>query len=108
MVFRADAAYEAGDDPAFRQVVEHRKFFGDIDRVVHQRQGAAEDRDLHSFGALDQRAGDQVGRRHQAVGGLVMLVDPDGVEAEFLGIDQRIDMAVVFLGAEHRVVHVVR
>ena len=108
VVFRTDAAHEAGDDPALRQIVEHREFFRDVDRVVHQRQGAAEDRDLDPLGALDQRAGDQVGRRHQPVGGLVVLVDADRVEAELLGIDQRIDVAGVFLGALDRVVEAVR
>src|SRR5947207_14885307 len=42
MVFRADAAYEPGNDPPLRQIVEHRELFRDVDRVVHQRQGAAE------------------------------------------------------------------
>ena len=108
VVFRADAAHEAGDDAALRQIVEHRELFRDVDRVVHQRQGAAEDRDLDRLGALDQRAGDQVGRRHQAVGGLVMLVDADRIEAELLGIDERVDVARVFLGALDRVVEAVR
>ena len=58
--------------------------------------------------ALDQGAGDQVRRRHQAVGGLVMLVDADRIEAELLGIDERVDVAGVFLGALDRVVKVVR
>ena len=108
VVFRADAAHEAGDDPAFRQIVEHREFFSDVDRVVHQRQGTAEDRDLYPLGALDQRAGDQVRRRHQPIRGLMMLVDADRIEAELLGIDQRIDVAGVFLGALDRVVEAVR
>src|SRR5438477_2243382 len=37
-----------------------------------------------------------------------MLVHPDRVEAELLGIDQRVDMAGIFLGALDRVVHPVR
>src|SRR6202043_107881 len=71
-VFRADAAHEPSDDPPLRQIVEHRELFRDVDRVIYQRQGAAKDCDLDLLGALDQRAGDQIGRRHQAVGGLVM------------------------------------
>ena len=54
--------------------------------------------------ALDQGAGDQIGRRHQAVGGLVMFVDADRIEAELLGIDERIDVTRVFLRTLHRVV----
>src|SRR6516162_1913529 len=108
MVFRADAAHEAGDDPALRQDVEHRELFGYVNRVVHQRQRTAKDRDLDRLGALDQRAGDQVRRRHQAVCGLVMLVDADRIEAEFLGIDERIDVARIFLRTLDRVVELVR
>src|SRR5438477_12741349 len=58
IIFRADAAHEPGNDPPLRQIVEHRKLFRDVDRVVHQRQGAAEDCDLDFLGALDERAGD--------------------------------------------------
>src|SRR5205823_1269681 len=42
MVFRADAAHEPGNDPPLRQIVEHRELFRDVDRIVDQRQGAAE------------------------------------------------------------------
>src|SRR4051794_644647 len=104
MVFRADAAHEPGNDPPLRQIVEHRELFRDVDRIIHQRQGAAEDCDLDLFGALDQRTGDQIWRRHQAVGGLVMLVDADRVKAELLGIDESVDVAGVFLGTFGRVV----
>src|SRR4051812_50001359 len=37
-----------------------------------------------------------------------MLVDADRVETELLGIDQRVDMAGVFLGALDRIVEAVR
>jgi len=40
-------------------------------------------------------AGDDIGRRHQAVGGLVMFVDTDAVKAEFVGVGQGIDVALV-------------
>src|SRR6266849_8884306 len=63
MIFGADPAYEASDDAALRQDVEHRELFGNVDRVADDRQRAAEDGDLDRLGALDQRAGDQVRRR---------------------------------------------
>jgi hypothetical protein len=107
MVFGADAAYEAGDDAPARQVVEHREFFGDEQRIVHQRQRAPEDRDLHPLGALDQGAGDQVRRRHHAVGGLVMLVHRDRIKAELFGGGQLIDVGLVFIGAFDRVIQAV-
>src|SRR5581483_4464381 len=77
VIFVADAAHEAGDDAAARQIVEHGELFGDVDRVVHQRQRAADDGDLGLAGPSDQIGGDQVRRRHHAVGGLVVLVDSD-------------------------------
>ena len=58
MVFGADASHKAGDNPAVRNVVEHRVFFGDVQRIIHQRQGAAEDRHFHIAvaRAVDQNA----------------------------------------------------
>ena len=91
-----------------RQVVEHRELFRDVDRVVHQRQRAADDRDLGLAGARDQVRRDQVRRRHHAVGGLVVLVDRDDVEAELLGIDQLVDVGLVLVGALLRIVELVR
>jgi hypothetical protein len=99
MVFVADAAHETGDDAAARQVVEHRELFGDVNRVVHQRQRAADDGDLGLAGARDQVGRDQIWRRHQAVGGLVVLVHRDDVEAELLRVDQLVDVGLVFVGA---------
>src|SRR3984957_14246343 len=93
MVFGANAAHEAGNDAALRKVVEHRELFRDVNRVVHERQRAAENRNFNRLRPLNERAGDQVRRRHQAIGGLVMFIDPDRVKAELFGIDERIDMA---------------
>src|ERR1700732_1812247 len=38
----------------------------------------------------------------------MMLVDTDRIEAELLGIDERVNVARVFLGALHRIVEAVR
>ena len=46
MVLGADAAHEAGDQAPAADVVEHGEFLGDRQRIVEQRQGAAEHRDL--------------------------------------------------------------
>src|SRR5262249_4285664 len=58
VIFGANAAHEAADDAAAREIVEHRVFFGDVHWIALQRQSAAEDRDLDLLGALDERAGD--------------------------------------------------
>ena len=57
MIFGADAAHETGDQPAAGDVVEHGEFFGDHERIVQQRQRAAEHGDLarSSCGARARR-----------------------------------------------------
>ena len=50
---------------------------------------------LQRLRALGQRGGDEVGRRHQAVGVLVVLVDADAVEAELVGVGERVDVFAV-------------
>ena len=103
----ADAAHEAGDDAAARHDVEHRDLLGDAQRMVAQRDGVAEDGDLGAAGAAHQRRGHQVGRRHRAVGVLVVLVDAQAVEAELLGVLQLVEVLVVEPVAALRVVDAV-
>ena len=45
---------------------------------------------LQCFVRCVRAAGDQVRRRHQAVGVLMVLVDADAVEAQFVGVGQRV------------------
>ncbi len=104
VIFGADAAHEAGDEAAARQVVDHRVFFGDHQRVVEQRQRAAEDRDLGALDRARQRAGQHAGRRHHAVGGLMVLVEADAVEAEPVGQLHLVEILVIELGALLRIV----
>ena len=104
MIFAADAAHEPGDEPAFHQVVDHREFLGDDQRVIDDRQRPADHADGGLFQAPRQRAGQHVGRRHHAVGGLVMFVDADPVEAELVGEFQFVQIAVVKLRALFRIV----
>ena len=107
MIFGADAAHEAGDDAAAGEVVEHRVFFGDVQRIVHQRQRAAEDGDLGVLDAARQRAGEHARHRHHAVGGLMVLVEADAVEAELVGEFHLVEIVVIELGAFLRIVMVV-
>ena len=75
--------------------------------IVGKRQRAAENGNLYAPGARDQRARDQVRSRHQPVGGPVMLVDGDDVEAESFGRHQLIELGLVFIGAFLRIVKAV-
>ena len=99
---------EARDQPAVRHVVEHRVFLGDAQRVQVQRQQVAEDDDLAALGALRQRRGDQVRRRHQAVDVLVVLVEHHAVEAELVGIGELVDILLIEAAALLRVPQRVR
>ena len=87
-----------------RHHVEHGELLGHAQRRVVQRQGVADDGDLAALGPLRQGRGDEVGRRHQAVGVLVVLVDADAVEAQLVGVGQGVDVFVVELVALDRVV----
>ena len=104
VVFGTDAAHEAGNEAAFGDVVDHGEFFGHGHRVVQQRQGPTQNRDLDIFGAPRQRSGHDTRLRHQAIGVLVVLVDADAVKAKLIGVFELVKVAVVQLGAFFRVV----
>ena len=108
MIFGADATYEARHQPAARDVVDHRELFGDRQRIVEERQRAAEHRDLAVLRAARERACHDAGNGHQAIGVLVMLVDADAVPAEFIGIFDLVEIAVIELVADLRIVVGVR
>ena len=99
VVLRPDAAHETADHPAAADDVHHRDLLCDAQRVVAQRRRVAEDGDLRAVRAGDEVGGDDVGRGHEAVGGLVVLVDGDGVEAELLRVDELREVLLVDLGA---------
>lgn len=99
IIFRADAAHKTRDDAPARHLVEHGEFLRDIHRIVHQRQRAAKNGDLGLARRARQRRGDQVGSGHQAIGGGVMFVDADAVEAELVRKLEFADVAVVDPGA---------
>ena len=81
LVFARDAAGETGDQPAFRQAVEHRQFLGEAQRLMH-RQQVAVDQQLQALGALRRRGGHQIGAVHQPVRRAVVLVEADPVIAK--------------------------
>ena len=104
VVLGAAADHEPGDEPAPAHDVEHGHLLGDTGGGVVEGQRVAEDADLHPAGLACQGRRHQVGRRHEPVGVLVMLVDDDAVEPELLGHHQLRQVALVELAAERRVV----
>ena len=83
---------EAGNDPAAGHAVEHRVFLGDAQRTEVQRHEIAEHDDLAVLHALSEGTGDDIGRRHQAVDVLVVLVEYDTVEAQLVGLRKLVDV----------------
>src|SRR6516164_10539703 len=72
------------------------------------RQRAAENGELGALDAARERASENAGNRHHAVGGLVMLVEADAVEAELVGKFHLIEIVVIELGTLLRIVMAVR
>ena len=104
MVFGANATHKARDEAALGDVVNHGELFGHGHRVVQQRQGPTQNRDLDILGATRQRTGHDAGLRHQSIGVLVVLVDAHAVKAELVCVFELVKVAVVELGAFFRIV----
>jgi len=58
--YSARSPHKAGYQPPTRNVVDHREFLGDHERVIHQRQRAPEYGEA-AFRAPRKRAGDEPG-----------------------------------------------
>ena len=106
---RSRARRKAGDQAAIRHVVEHGVFLRHAQRIEMQRQEVAENDDLAALGLLRQRGRDQIGRRHQAIDVLMMLVEHHAVEADLVGIGELVDIfpieAAASLGVPQAVRH---
>jgi len=72
--------------------------------MIVERQDVAENDELRLLRAPRQTRRHDVGRRHAAVGGLMMLVDAYAFEAELIGQLQFIEIAIVERMAELRIV----
>src|SRR5262252_7241699 len=83
-------------------------FFRDHQRIVEKRQRAAENGELGALDAARERAGENAGNRHHAVGGLVMLIEADAVEAKLVGQLHLIEIVVIELRALLRIVMAIR
>ena len=59
---------------------------------------------LAALSALRQRGGDDIGRGHQTVGVLVMLVDADAVEAKLVSVGEGVDVLAIEIMPLDRIV----
>ena len=107
VVLGADPAHEAGDDAPAGDDVEQRDLLGHPQRMVAQRDRVAEDGDL-ARRARDEQRGHHVRRGDVPVGGLVVLVDADPVEADALVLAELVEVAQVEVVPLDRVVVGVR
>ena len=86
----------AGASPTDGTPAEPRDRLGDPQRVVAQRDRVAEDGYL-AGGLRHQHPGDHVGGGHQAVGGLVVLVHADAIEAHLFCEFELVEIIVISL-----------
>ena len=99
--------HHAGDQSTPRDAIDHRILLRDADGRVVEGQRVADDRDPHAHRLAREDRRDQVRRRHVSVGIGVVLVDADAVEAERLGADELVEVAVVQAVAPAAVVEAV-
>src|SRR5262245_25167690 len=108
VIFGAEAAHETRDQPPAREIVEDGVFFRDHERVVDERQRTAENGELGALDAARECTGENAGNWHHAVGGLVMLIEADAVEAELVGKLHLIEILVIEFRTLLRIVMPVR
>ena len=79
------ARREARHQPPVRHAIEHGVFLRHAQRTEGQRQQIAQHHQLAFLGGLRERGGQQIGRGHDAVDVLVMLVEHHAIEAQSVG-----------------------
>ena len=94
---------KARHQPAAADAVQHGELLGDPHRRIIEGDGVAQDDDGRVRGAPRQARGDDVGRRHDAVAVLVVLINADAVEADGPGIFAQVRIGVVDLVAPGRI-----
>ena len=104
----AGAAHPAGDQPPARDHVDLGQLFGQPQRVFPDREDVTEQDDLGALGDARENRRFDVHHATHAERGRVMLVQHQAVEAHLLGVDLLVEVAVVQIRADPRVVVRVR
>jgi hypothetical protein len=94
----------ARDHSALRNHVEHSDLFGHPLRMIVKRQNIAQDDQFCLLGSPGETRRHDVRRGHPTVGGLMMFVYANTVEAELIGQLQLVQIAVVKRMAEFWVI----
>ena len=87
------------DQPSAADAIQHRVFFGHPDGRIggRQRRAHLHDGRIHPIGRARQHRAHHVGRGHETVGVLMVLVDANPVHPAFGGVDQFVQGPVVVL-----------
>jgi hypothetical protein len=102
-LFTARAAHPSGDQPATGDHIDHREFFGQAQRIRHDRRGITKQHDLDPSRRPRQNRRFNVHHRAHAKWCPMMLVEHHAVEAEFVAVDLLVQILVQQLRALLRV-----
>ena len=102
-VLGRDAPHEARDQPASGHAVDHGVLLRHPNRVVTKRQNVAEHADLDRTGSLAEGRRNQVGRRHGAIGAVVVLIEEYPFEAELFAMFHLVEVFFIVASALGRV-----
>ena len=102
--FATGTANPAGDEAAAGDHVDFREFFGKPEGVIPDGEDVTEEDDLCALGDASEDGCLDVHHSAHAEGRAVMLVEHEAVEAHLLGVDLFVEVAVIEVGAEFRVV----
>ena len=86
---------KAGQQPTARNHIQHGELLGHPDRRVVQGNRVADHRQGRLGGPSGQAGGNDVGRGHQAIAVLVVLIHADTVKAQRVGVFELVHVLVV-------------
>ena len=103
-VLHASADHHTGDHTPLGDDIEHGEFLSHALGVVVERQHIAQNDQFGLARAPGQTGRHNIGRRHIAVGILMVFVDAHAFKAAFIGLFELIELAIVQGMAEFGIV----
>ena len=101
------ATHPSGDEATVGDEVDHGKLLDQPEGVVPEGKDVAEEDYLGVLGDAGEDGGLDVGGAAHAEGGGVVLIEHKAVEPRFVGVDFFVEVAVIEIGADLRVVDLV-
>ena len=103
IIFAALTPDHPADQPPAGDAIDHRVLFGKRLRMVAHTEGIAENGDLDLRCPPGKRRRHHHRRRHQPVSVLVVLVDANAVETQFVCVFEFVEVPVIKLVPLHRI-----